>query len=86
MIRSLCDKYPCFEAKKLVTELKSRGLQPDSKTYGLLMSGLLKADKPSTCLALFESACTDQRTTSLTENVHLYTKAIAVSAAIGDRR
>jgi len=84
MIRSLCDKYQWFEAKKLVTEMESRGLKPDSKTYGLLMSGLLKANKASACLTLFETACVDQRTASLTENVHLYTTAIAASAAIGN--
>ena len=84
MIRSLCEKYRWFEAKKLITEMESRGLQPDSMTYGLLMSGLLKANKPSTCLTLFESACSDQRTASLTENVHLYTTAIAASSAMGN--
>ena len=84
MIKSLCDKYQWFEAKKLITEMESRGVQPDSKTYGLLMSGLLKANKPSTCLTLFETACVDQRTAPLTENVHLYTTAIAASAAIGN--
>ena len=84
MIRSLCDKYQWFEAKNLVGEMESRGLKPDSKTYGLLMRGLLKAKKPSACLTLFETACTDQRTASLTENVHLYTTAIAASAAIGN--
>lgn len=84
MIRSLCDKYQWYEAKNLITEMESRGLQPDSKTYGLLMSGLLKANKPSTCLTLFETACADRRTASLTENVHLYTTAIAASSAIGN--
>jgi pentatricopeptide repeat protein len=84
MIRLLCDKYQWFEAKNLVGEMESRGLKPDSKTYGLLMRGLLTAKKPSACLTLFETACTDQRTAPLTENVHLYTTAIAASAAIGN--
>lgn len=84
MIRSLCDRYQWFEAKKLVTEMESRGIPPDSMTYGLLMRGLLKANKPSTCLTLFETACADRRTASLTENVHLYTTAIAASSAIGN--
>lgn len=84
MIRSLCDRYQWFEAKKLVTEMESRGIPPDSMTYGLLMRGLLKANKPSTCLTLFETACADRRTSSLTQNVHLYTTAIAASAAVGN--
>ena len=84
MIKSLCEECCWFEAKKLLTEMRSRGLQPDSMTYGLLTSGLLKANKPSTCLTLFESACSDQRTASLTENVHLYTTAIAASFAVGN--
>lgn len=84
MIRSLCDRYQWFDAKKLVMEMESRGISPDSMTYGLLMRGLLKANKPSTCLTLFETACADRRTASLTENVHLYTTAIAASSAIGN--
>jgi len=53
-------------------------------TYGLLMKGLLKSGKPGPCLTFFESACADERTAALTENVQLYTTAITAAAAMGD--
>ena len=84
MIRSLCEKRRWTEASKLVTEMESSGVSPDSRTYGTLMSAMLKADKPTTCLTLFESACSSSKTASLTENVFLYTTAITAASALGD--
>lgn len=84
VIRSLCDKSQWFEAKTLVADMESRGIKPDSKTYGLLMNGLLKLNKPGPCLTLFESACSDQTTAALMENVQLYTTAITAAATLGD--
>ncbi|KAL7579593.1 hypothetical protein ACA910_007959 [Epithemia clementina (nom. ined.)] len=84
MIRFLCEKRKWTEASKLVTEMESRGVQPDSRTYGNLMSALLKADKPTACLTLFESASASSKTSSITENVHLYTTAITAASVLGD--
>ena len=84
VIRSLCDNSQWFEAKSLVADMESRGIKPDSKTYGLLMNGLLKLNKPGPCLTLFESACSDQTTAALMENVQLYTTAITAAATLGD--
>jgi len=84
VIRALCDKSQWFEAKQIVAEMEARGISPDGKTYGLLMNGLLRLNKPGPCLTLFESACADQRTAVLTENVQLYTTAITAAATIGD--
>jgi len=84
VIKALCLKNSWFEAKELVAEMESRGINPNSKTYGLLMNGLLRLNKPGPCLTLFESACADQRTASLMENVQLYTTAITASATLGD--
>ena len=84
LIEALCNANRLFEAKDLVNEMERTRVSPDSMTYGLLMKGLLKANKPGPCLTLFESACVDQRTTALTENVQLYTTAITAAAALGD--
>jgi pentatricopeptide repeat protein len=84
VIQALCKNKLWFEAKELVADMESRGISPDSKTYGLLMSGLLKLNKPGPCLTLFESACADQRTAGLMENVKLYTTAITAAASISD--
>mmetsp|Transcript_1264 Transcript_1264/g.1806 ORF Transcript_1264/g.1806 Transcript_1264/m.1806 type:complete len:1106 (+) Transcript_1264:219-3536(+) len=84
IIRKLCAKRQWFEAKSFVTEMEVNGISPDSKTYGLLMHSLLKANKPGPCLTLFESACSDQRSVFLTENVQLYTTAITAAATLGD--
>jgi len=84
IIESLCKSNRLFEAKDLVTEMEMTRVSPDSMTYGLLMTGLMKANKPGPCLTLFESACSDERTTELTENVQLYTTAITAAAALGD--
>jgi len=84
VIGALCKKSSWFEAKELVAEMESDGVNPDSKTYGLLMNGLLKLNKPGPCLTLFESACADQRTAGLMENVQLYTTAITAAATLGD--
>ena len=84
IIESLCNANRLFEAKDLVNEMERARISPDSMTYGLLMNGLLKANKPGPCLTLFESACSDERTAALTENVQLYTTAISAAAALGD--
>eukprot|EP01083_Nonionella_stella_P318318 1162847_1 len=64
--------------------MEARGISPDAKTYGLLMNGLLKLNKPGPCLTLFESVCADQTTAALMENVQLYTTAITAAATLGD--
>lgn len=84
VIKALCDKSKWFEAKTLVADMEARGIKPDSKTYGLLMNGLLKLNKPGPCLTLFESACADQNTAPLMQNVQLYTTAITAAATLGD--
>uniref|UniRef100_A0A7S2E6V1 Pentacotripeptide-repeat region of PRORP domain-containing protein n=1 Tax=Ditylum brightwellii TaxID=49249 RepID=A0A7S2E6V1_9STRA len=84
IIKGLCDRYRWFEAKSLVSEMESYGINPNTMTYSLLMNGLIKADKPAACLTLFEAANVDERTSSLTENVRLYTTAITAAAMVGD--
>lgn len=84
MIKSLCEAKKWTEATKLVTEMETKGVAPDSMTYGYLMNAMLKADKPNACLALFESACVSPRTSSLTENIHLYTTAVTAAGVLGD--
>jgi pentatricopeptide repeat protein len=84
MIKTLCRKRQLTQATKLVTEMESRGISPDSRTYGALMNGLLQAGKPSACLTLFEAACSNSRTSALTDNVHLYTCAITAASTLGD--
>jgi pentatricopeptide repeat protein len=84
IIKLLCSKRLLTQATKIVTEMESRGIAPDSRTYGTLMSGLLDAGKANSCLALFESACANSRTGSLTENVHLYTTAITAASVLGN--
>jgi pentatricopeptide repeat protein len=84
IMKTLCEKRQWTQATRLVTEMESRGVSPDSRTYGILMNGMLKADKPNACLALFESACSSSRTVGLTENVHVYTTAITAASVLGD--
>ncbi|KAL7551689.1 hypothetical protein ACHAWF_014875 [Thalassiosira exigua] len=85
VIESLCGAGRLYEAKDLVTDMETTGqVAPNSMTYGLLMRGLLRANKPGPCLTLFESACADTRTAALTEDVRLYTTAISAAAALGD--
>ena len=84
IIEALCNANRLFEAKDLINEMETTRVSPDSMTYGLLMKGLLKANKPGPCLTFFESACSDERTVALTENVQLYTTAISAAAALGD--
>jgi pentatricopeptide repeat protein len=84
IIKLLCSKRLLTQATKIVTEMESRGIAPDSRTYGTLMSGLLDAGKANSCLALFESACANSRAGSLTENVHLYTTAISAASVLGN--
>ena len=84
VIKALCDNLKWYEAKELVTDMEFRGVKPDGMTYGLLMNGLLKANKPGPCLTLFEAACSDQSTVALTENVKLYTTAITAAGTMGD--
>lgn len=84
IIEALCNANRLFEAKDLINEMETTRVSPDSMTYGLLMKGLLRANKPGPCLTFFESACSDERTVALTENVQLYTTAISAAAALGD--
>ena len=82
VIKTLCDRSQWFEAKNMIFDMESNGVKPNSMTYGLLMTGLMKAGKHSSCLSLFESACSDPNTMALTENVHLYTTAISAAASL----
>jgi len=84
MIRTLCEKLQWYEAKELVADMEACGIAPNQKTYGLLMNGLMKAKQPSACLTLFEYACADPKTASLTENVQLYTTAVTAAASLTD--
>jgi len=88
MIKGLCDSLKLYEAQLLINEMESsRGnnkVSPNSMTYCLLMNGLLKAQKPGPCLTLFETAAADERTTSLTENVQMYTTAVTAASRLGD--
>jgi pentatricopeptide repeat protein len=82
MIRTLCDRLQWYEAKKMILDMEASGIAPNAMTYSFLMTGLLKAEKYSACLSLFESACADSRTMALTENVYLYTTAISAAASL----
>ena len=84
IIRYLCEQKKLSAARKVINFMEASGIPPDSWTYGFLMKGLLASDNPSACLTLFESACSDRRTVGLTENVYLYTTAMAAAAAMGD--
>ncbi len=84
VIKSLCELKKIVSAKKIVSQMESAGVAPDSMTYGLLMKGLLDTGNPSAALTLFETACADRRTVALTENVYLYTTAISAAASIAD--
>ena len=84
MIRSLCDEGKMAEARTVVTQMESKGVTANSKTYGILMKGLLNAGKPGACLALFESASQNEQTSQLAENVYMYTTAITAAATLGD--
>lgn len=84
IIKAMCEERKIVAAKKMVNQMEAAGVAPDSITYGLLMSALLKSGNPRACVTLFESACADRRTAALTENVHLYTTAITAASALGD--
>jgi pentatricopeptide repeat protein len=84
IIKAMCQERKIVAAKKMVNQMEAAGVSPDSNTYGLLMSALLKSGNPRACVTLFESACADRRTVALTENVHLYTTAITAASALGD--
>ena len=90
MIKGLCDSLRLYEAQLLINEMESlrtnnnNKVSPNSMTYCLLMNGLLKAQKPATCLTLFETAAADERSTSLTENVQMYTTAVTAASRLGD--
>ena len=84
VISVLCEDRKWTEATKMVTEMESRGISPDSMTYGLLMNAMLKADRAYACLTLFESACANERSAGLMENVHLYTTAVTAASHLGD--
>ena len=82
MIKTLCGDRKLSDATRMVTEMESRGISPDSMTYGLLMNAMLKADKATACLTLFESACANAKTAHLTDNVYLYTTAITAASVL----
>lgn len=82
MIKLLCKERKLTEATKMVSEMEQKGISPDSMTYGLLMTAMLKADKATACLALFESACANEKTAPLTDNVYLYTTAITAASTL----
>jgi pentatricopeptide repeat protein len=84
MIMSMVDDGKLAEARTLITQMEARGVTANSKTYGILMKGLLKAGKPGACLALFETACSDGQTSQLTENVFLYTTAVTAASLLGN--
>ena len=84
LIKSLCDQRNFAVALKIVNQMDEMGVSPNSRTYGLLMKGLIETNKPSAALTLFETACTEPRTVPLTENVYLYTTAITAAAALRD--
>eukprot|EP00977_Amphora_coffeiformis_P015428 scaffold4510_cov183-Amphora_coffeaeformis.AAC.113 len=84
MIKSLCNERKLTEATKMVSEMEARGISPDSMTYGFLMNAMLKADKATACLTLFESACANEKTARLTDNVYLYTTAITAASTLGN--
>jgi len=84
VIQALCDNGNLFEAKQLASEMELCKIQPNSVTYGLLMNGMMKTNKPGPCLTLFESACLDRRTSSVAQNVELYTTAITAAAKLSD--
>jgi len=83
-IRTLCDEGKLAEARTVITQMESKGVSPDAKTYGILMQGLLDARKPGACLALFENACSNERTSPIMENVVLYTTAVTAASVLGD--
>ncbi|GAX13527.1 hypothetical protein FisN_27Lh031 [Fistulifera solaris] len=84
MIQNLSENREWSQATKLIQEMETKGVSPQAMTYGILMNGMLRADKPNACLALFESACVNSKTVGLTQNVHLYTTAIAAAAVLGN--
>jgi pentatricopeptide repeat protein len=84
MIQNLSENREWSQATKLIQEMETKGVSPQAMTYGILMNGMLRADKPNACLALFESACANSKTVGLTQNVHLYTTAIAAAAVLGN--
>jgi pentatricopeptide repeat protein len=84
VIKTLCDERKLTEATKMVSEMENRGILPDSMTYGLLMNAMLRADKATACLTLFESACSNEKTAQLMDNVYLYTTAITAASRLGN--
>ena len=84
VMSTLCEKRRWTAATRLVTDMEARSISPNGVTYGLLMSSLLRASKPSACLALFESASASERSSSIIQNVYLYTTAITAASALGD--
>lgn len=82
MIKTLCEDRKWSQATRLVTEMESRGVSPNSLTYGYLMNAMLQAGKPTACLALFESAYGSARTSAFTENVYVYTTAVTAASML----
>jgi len=81
MIKTLCQQSQWHDARELIHEMESVGVAPDSLTYGYLMTSLSKAKKYGSCLALFDTACADPNTMTMTESAQLYTTAIAAASA-----
>lgn len=86
IIQSLCDMKKWTKATKLISEMESKNISPDSTTYGLLMNGILKDGKANACLTLFETACASSRTEKFTRDVYLYTIAISAASKLGDHQ
>lgn len=86
IIKLLCQKRKWTQASRLISEMESNGIFPDSRTYSLIMSEMLKEGKASSCLTLFESACSSRSTAVLTENIYMYTIAITAAAKLGDHQ
>lgn len=84
IIKTLCKQKKIKSARRMVGFMEEYGVAPDSQTYGMLMKALIDTGNPSAALTLFETACSDQRTVELTENVHLFTTAISAAAAISE--
>jgi pentatricopeptide repeat protein len=84
MIKTLCLNKMWTQATRVVTEMESRGVSPNSITYSYLMNAMRRAGKPYACLALFESACGNPQTNSFTDNVNVYNIAISAASMIQD--
>ena len=82
MIRACCANGLLSQAMDLVNEMERNKCVPDSKTYGLLMNGLLKTGQAKAVLTLYESASADPRTTALMDNNYIGTTAITAASSL----